>query len=393
MTRLVTGRLSAVGMFAASTLLHIVALRTVPERALRVDGARPEPASVDFEVGTLGAVRAPEPTAAVPEAELVLPSARRRAAQPEPRTDPPATAMRSEAAGPDGLAVSSAAPAAHSRAGLEAYPPPVPAFDLDPRRAALGTLIDSDRMEAASVQPGDLARRRGAELSASLKALGNDNPRRRRSAPPALVHHDDGSCSYTGDAIRATILPDGRVRFDDKRVAVSLGMLQPLGAGDSVRSGAPEPPGLAMTPEDTVLAQPSSVVVKVAGRAWDAERSWFLRETASMRAELADAARARELAGVEHALRKQLDRIWCATSVPPQDRRREMFSLWDNTSGDEEGARGRRAIEQYMRENLPRGSALAFPVAQLAELNSNRAQREAFDPYGAGRGDAFGGPR
>jgi hypothetical protein len=107
MTRLVTRtrKLSAVGLFAASMLLHVVALRSVPEPARRVDGAGLEPESVDFEVGTAGAGRAPEPTAAVPEAELVLPGAQRRAAQREQPTDRPADNTNGDEAGARGRRV------------------------------------------------------------------------------------------------------------------------------------------------------------------------------------------------------------------------------------------------------------------------------------------------
>jgi hypothetical protein len=83
----------------------------------------------------------------------------------------------------------------------------------------------------------------------------------------------------------------------------------------------------------------------------------------------------------EHELRKRLDRIWCNTSTPVAERRRALFAVWDDMSADEVGARGRHVVLEYVRENLPKGSAQQFPERQLAQLNLGRGRGERFEPY------------
>jgi hypothetical protein len=141
------------------------------------------------------------------------------------------------------------------------------------------------------------------------------------------------------------------------------------------------PPANPVTPEEQIADQRAELRIQATPRAWKTERDWFLRETEGVRRELADAAHAKELAAGEHELRKRLDRIWCDAGASPAERRRGLFSVWDELSRDEVGARGRRVVLEYVRENLPKGSAQAFPEEQLAELNLGRAIGDRFEPY------------
>lgn len=382
MRRVIGTTLPWAGLLLASGVLHVAALRSLPPLARVMPGANHPLTSIDFELARPASPPSPAAVAARVEDVPAAPKPARQGPEPRERRVQDHAPIAREPVPTAEPTVGDVAPPAEPAQTAPAQPagPTVerettgvvaqPSLNLDPRRVALSTLIDPNPA-AANQTPADLATTRGEALSRELKALANDNPRRARRTPK-LEHHDDGTCSYRGDAISATILADGGVRFEDKAPEVELAAIQPTATGRPVM------------PEDREASRRIVIGVKVAERAWDAERAWFLRETAGLRAELADAAHARELAGAEHDLRKQLDQIWCKVTVPAMDRRREIFTLWDGTSGDEVGARGRRTIEQYLRENLPHGGPFAYPQAQLAELNLQRTQAERFDPYGTG---------
>jgi hypothetical protein len=220
-------------------------------------------------------------------------------------------------------------------------------------------------------QPADsAAARRGGELSAELHAAANERPWIAHRAPPQLKRDSDGTCHYEGEAIAATILPDGGVAFEDKPPQVTR------------RDGVAEPPERPVTLEDVHAEQRLEVSFKLRGRAWQAEREWFLRETAALRRELADQNLRRELVVAERALRAQAERIWCDGSRSAEQRRAALFELWDETSADELGALGRAVVLDYVRRNLPPHGRDAFPAEQLALLNARRSQRAPFDPYG-----------
>jgi hypothetical protein len=270
-------------------------------------------------------------------------------------------------------------------AGVEPAPDtshPVQASDsqlaLAPRNAALSTLpADIPQPESDAAR----AARRGAELSAELRAIANSAPAREHRSPQ-LTRDADGTCHYAGTAIDATIAPDGGVRFDDRPPSAVVSSVQPLARGELLpRGGVPVPPEHPVTPEEQIPAQQLDFRVRVVAHATEAERAWFLRETTALRRELADGAHARELEQDEHLLRKQLDRIWCDASQPVAERRRALFELWNETSPDEIGRRGRRVVLEYIRVNLPRESSNAYPAAELAALDARRQQRAHFDPY------------
>lgn len=244
------------------------------------------------------------------------------------------------------------------------------AIDLSPRAAALGALPPSPTALVDS--PDDRAALRSAQLSADLgRAAKADVDALLKHRKLELSREPDGTCHYAGDAIDATILPDGGVQFADKA------------AKSEVKLGVDEPPARPVTMEDRIAPQELRAGMKVTPRAWQAERDWFLRESAPIRQGLADATHARELQTDARDLRKQLDRVWCDESRPKPERRRAIFDLWADTSSDEIGARGRALILEYVRRNLPAGSADAYSGAELAQLNLDRAGSDRFAPYSA----------
>jgi hypothetical protein len=380
-----TRRLFAAGfVLMASAGVHVVSLNLLPRIDTRAPAA---PVDIDMIAMTLAAhptvARDALPTEVAEsrdddgKAEVHEASPPRvvRAAPAAKREVVAADESRSEAS----PATQSGEPLAAEREAPVAKAPPI---DLSARSAALSTLALAPTSAVGPVQRDDLATRRGAVLSAELRAIANADPARDR-AGPELVRDADGTCHYAGTAINATVFPDGGVRFEDKAEEVRAVSVQPLDRGQFLpRGGVQMPPERPVTPEEMLPAQQLEFRLRFAARAWKAERDWFLRATEGLRRELADKAQERELVGAEHDLRKQLDQIWCDARVPAADRRRALFEMWDAMSADEIGLRGRRVLLEYIHENLPKDSALAYPDAQLASLNARRAQRDRFDPYG-----------
>jgi hypothetical protein len=370
---------AAAGLVLASAILHALMLRLLPGiesravpvevTAIRLEWQQPRapaaqrgdnPVATSAPAHALRPLAPPSATAAAVRATSAPDEARPMSARPAPEQPAPAPAQSN--AQPDVL-------------------------DLAPRTAALSALPRATQSVASGEPRDDLVASRGAELSAELHAVANENPGRQHRTPD-LVRDPDGTCHYAGDAVNATILPDGGVRFENKPSDVRAVTVQPLARGQLLpRGGPPVPPEHPVTPEEQIAPQQLEFRVKVTPRAWDAERAWFLRETEALRAEMADAAHERELGGAEHGLRKRLDHIWCDVTKTPEQRRRAIFEVWNETSVDEVGARGRRVVEAYVRENLPQGSALAFSPQELLVLNSTRGGRERFEPYARATAD------
>lgn len=105
------------------------------------------------------------------------------------------------------------------------------------------------------------------------------------------------------------------------------------------------------------------------------------------------------------ALESELAALWSDTSKPASERRKLLFSRWDESEEDRSGnttaavlridgaaaapdalrahagQRAREAIEAFIRARLPAGSGDAYGAAELAGLNATRASRQRFDPY------------
>jgi hypothetical protein len=365
-----------------SLLLHAVALLLLPQGQRLARVAETPQTFVDFE-WTNSALPMSAAATVTPPAPSVLGAAEqspapRRAANaraaretrarppapaPAPRMDEAPVIAPQPAPAPE-LATAPQADAAPAR--------PARPLDLSPRSAALSTVPATPAPSASTGEVDELPAARNAELSASLRAAANaDADRLRHPRELELRRDPDGTCHYSGSAIEATILPDGGVQIAERaaRYAPALGV--------------DEPPAKPYTLEDTQAPQQLQAAVKMTPRAWDAERAWFMRETESLRRELADAAHARELATSSHGLIKQLDRIWCDAQRSKPQRRRALYELWADTSDDEVGAHGRAVIIDYIRRNLPEGSPDAYPRAELTALAALSPASMHFDPYAA----------
>jgi hypothetical protein len=117
---------------------------------------------------------------------------------------------------------------------------------------------------------------------------------------------------------------------------------------------------------------------------WD-EMVWLVDKTAKERGRIL----------TQRFIRQSLDRlprhlaaVWRDRRWSAAERRRILFALWDEAAEPDDrelaaaGHNARRAIERFVRRELPPGSADAFTVEELALLNARRGGGEQFRPYG-----------
>lgn len=355
-----------------SAALHLALFTLLPGSSRR-DGAEGAalrtPAHVELELLARGQGSARTPAPIKPRAQAS--AARLGVAQPRE----PASA-RSFGQPPQPSAPMPATPAPTptlantpvSRPPAPAAAPQVAPLDLSPRAVALGAQPAPQAPAVRTVD--DLAAERGAALSSSLRAAADADARALRDGPELALRRDpDGTCHYVGEAIDATILPDGGVQLTEK------------GPRFEPREGLEEPPERPVTLEDLEAPQQLALSLTIRPNPSSAEREWFMRQTQALRAELADAAHARALVSADAVLRKQLDRIWCDAARPKPVRRRAIFELWTETSADRMGERGRRVIIDYILRHLPEHGPDAYPAQELAQLRLAHVQGARFDPY------------
>jgi hypothetical protein len=321
------------------------------------------PSTINMEVLWQDTVPEPEPPApepASPTPERVEPVSPRR---------PQARRPRETSQGPPSEgAISSADVPSDSSSGepgptTEAPPAGVPTVDfarLRPSAVAQGTFgpqLQTREDEEASLE---------AALNADLYRIANAANYDTVRPSPELRETGDGGYTYAGHLFAARISPSGEVTFDD---AANFGYSGLGGPGGSV--------GLGFSFDISTAAE------QAAGNdPHSAERRWFMEETRSVRHRLAAQARAQIQGRGLVRLRRQLRAIWDAEK-PTEQRREEIFRLWDSCEEDEVGAQARAAIIEFVQAHTGVVRADVFPTEQLRRLNARRVSREAFAPYRA----------
>ena len=177
---------------------------------------------------------------------------------------------------------------------------------------------------------------------------------------------------------KATLLPDGRVKFRD--FAVERG---------NIRSGAK-------------VAGMSEIIRSAQGKDlfW-LDKKKLLERTEKLR--LAMAVKWAEAQGDSRlkGLYRDLLDIWSDAERTAVQRREQLFERWDecveamtvDVKGFDEakssldklrekaGGEARASIESFIRRHLPKGSEDAYTPEELRELNRRRHSEEKFDPY------------
>ncbi len=175
---------------------------------------------------------------------------------------------------------------------------------------------------------------------------------------PELTREPDGSLAYRGHRFTARIRPDGSVSFEDSPNVQTNGFSTSgtMDITEAFMNAGGQDPHFA-------------------------EREWFMRHTREVRERLEDEHRAQQMSASLRGLRGRLSRILATTSRTYAARRQRIFSIWDDMAEDSDGARARRIVIRFIREELPQGSENAYTDAEIDRLNATRESTEAFAPY------------
>jgi hypothetical protein len=116
-----------------------------------------------------------------------------------------------------------------------------------------------------------------------------------------------------------------------------------------------------------------------------ARKRKLLDATFAERAEIGTVHRAAQRDRATELVRKNLERLWRATTDPAL-RRAALFEMWnecDESEGldGEAGARARAQIVGWIRSHLPAGTPEAYSADELAQLDRRRSSRQHFRPY------------
>lgn len=349
----------------ASLALHLVLAWTLPaRRQSRVRANAIE--EVTFEI-VAGVAVAHEPRVAT-EVEAPPQALEQRAAREGPmrpprsgrtealavvRVDPPAldtaadaSAVRVEAVETARVDLSPRAVARHARDSLGTR-------SCDELRTDAGTACGDDE--------GQLAQLANQRLEAALDRAASGGASTKVDAEPKLVRQSDGSYRFDGMGFVARIGRDGAVDFEDRPVV----------------QVAPIPIGGTFDLMDAIEGG-------ILGRELHAtEKRWFLKQTASLRAELVERELERARTAGRASIEDALARIARDVSRPLAARHADIFALWDDCAADEHGTEAQQLIERFVRRAMPEGSAGAFTREELEALNRTRASARRFDPYRA----------
>lgn len=154
------------------------------------------------------------------------------------------------------------------------------------------------------------------------------------------------------------------------------------------------------------MAGMSEAALKSSGQElYRKQKKALLDKTFELRMNLAVSHARRAMDRRLAALYRDLLELWQRESIPASQRRRTIFSRWDeceeapaavelegefakqagselDQARTEAGKEARSKIEEFIRRHLPRGSPDAYTEAELRELNQGRRSEQRFDPYG-----------
>lgn len=112
----------------------------------------------------------------------------------------------------------------------------------------------------------------------------------------------------------------------------------------------------------------------------------FLDSTRDERVQIGKKYKSQQLAQVAQIVKKNLARVWAATT-DPQQRKQALFELWDECveTGSAEvveaAATARKMIVGFIRANVPATSEHAYTSAEIAACNRAKQSTARFSPY------------
>lgn len=348
-----------------SVMAHALVVAIVPPPTRNPSPAVAPPSIAEFEMAPLPPpLEPPRPTPHAPRVPTVT--------TPRP-VEPPPTPAQAEPSPPE--VVATPAPTPVEASAPSPAPSPVVSVPgglrIDPRAVALAVQPGPSNgpprtADPGTVEPSAAERERALEAAVSrdLAGAANARPWVSRRGPPELRRRSDGSYAYAGTGFSARIAADGSISFSDRSTAGFDGF------GNSERQGL------------TAHFDLNDVMFRRRGNdPYQAERSWFMRETEELRNRLADASRGEQAATATRTVRGRLLRIWQDESRTPEQRRQAIFRIWDDCAEDETGEAIRHAVVGWIREQLPRGTDGAYTEVELARLNAGRDSASPFRPY------------
>ncbi len=170
----------------------------------------------------------------------------------------------------------------------------------------------------------------------------------------------------------ARVDPDGSIHFDDESGGFFAGVDPIIGLFALLSFDASDS-AMRAAREDPYLAEKLRVMELTREERYEMRR---LHDQVVMQRALDD-------------LPRYLDAVWLQRRWSPQERRRVLFALWDESAEDGNellragGAEARRLIEEFIAYRIPPGSRDGFRTHELVRLNRIRQSRQAFAPYTA----------
>lgn len=361
----------AVSFGVHAAILAVLALGLLPIERWTAE-VQPEP--IAFEI--ISPVEPePEPALREPEPEP-LPEP-----EPEATPEPEVAAARlpnpSPIAPPDRVSESEPEPSASSMELPEVHDTPPPRVDPDEERRRIGALLDPSAVARSGFDFGPGPSQRGApaglgpardsgrpseaelerDLSSGLRAEAMTKRHLTRE-PFRLTRRPDGTQAWNGPRLTGIIHQDGSVTFED-RPNVQTNGFSASGTFDLTEAI------MGASGQDPLRA----------------ERDYFMRNTEEVRQRLEADFRRQQMDHGLRALPVRLDRVWANTRHTTSSRRRHIFDLWDEMDSDDSGRRARAIVIEWIRSQLPEGSADAYTASELASLNARRQSEERFAPY------------
>jgi hypothetical protein len=107
----------------------------------------------------------------------------------------------------------------------------------------------------------------------------------------------------------------------------------------------------------------------------------FIEQTRALRNELAAKYERQGAARANMTVHREFLRVLRDDALHPREKRAVIFALWNDCAEDDAGTQAQHAIERFIREHMPQGSALGYPAEELLAFNARRAGSRAFAPY------------
>ncbi|HWE30061.1 MAG TPA: hypothetical protein VHB97_18755 [Polyangia bacterium] len=165
---------------------------------------------------------------------------------------------------------------------------------------------------------------------------------------------------YNGPSFSAHIAMDGRVDFDEHSIRDFKGLSGGFDITDIAMRAKKQDP-------------------------YRYEKERFMELTGKLRGELSARAQRDRLEASLASLPAHLESVWADTTLSAKDRRRIVYQMWREASGNDvdlgpAAKKARKTIEAFVRDRLPEGTADAFSDEELRKVNA-RPGAPKFEPY------------